>query len=92
MLLLAVLGLIPKNRGGYERGRRPLALTLGVTLALVFGPILTVQLDYRYAMPALAFAPLGAVLGGARLWRAFRLRQQTGQLPTAEAEAVQLPA
>jgi len=82
MLLLAFIGLMPKNREGSADTRGPLALALGIALSLVFIPILTVQLDYRYVMPALAFAPLAAALGGSRLWANYlRDRQRRGTSP-----------
>lgn len=72
MFLLALLGLIPRNRPGSADSRAPLALALCIALGLVFVPIFTVQLDYRYVMPGLAFLPLAAGLGGLRLWAYYR--------------------
>ncbi len=82
MLGMATLGLIPKKREGLLDLRGPLALALCIALSLIFVPILTVQLDYRYVMPSLAFAPLAAVLGGTRLWTRYRMRQQQSSGPS----------
>ncbi len=84
MFLLGLLGLVPRDKGATPQTRRPLALALLTAAGLTFVPILTVQLDYRYIMPALAFAPLAAALGAARLWRSYVLSRDAHRADAAD--------
>jgi hypothetical protein len=72
--LVALTGLGPKSAHGERVSRSTLALVLATGLALAFGPILTVQLDYRYLLPSMGFAAMSAMLALAR-WQDRRSRR-----------------
>lgn len=67
LLLLGAAGVLPRSRAGEPELRSGLALVELAALSLVFFPILTVQLDYRYVMPSYPFAALAAAIGATRL-------------------------
>lgn len=65
--LLALTGLLARTQPAPRVRRAPLLLVTLSGLALALGPIMTVQLDYRYVLPSSSFAAVAAVLGTERI-------------------------
>jgi hypothetical protein len=82
LFVTGVVGLLPRKRAGERVSRFVLAFVLLNGLALAVGPILTVQLDYRYLLPSAGFATTAAVLGAARWWE----HRRSAVLPTLVQE------